>query len=74
MFPDVTYCVLLLLAFSTPGPRGTHDVCTVSLEKQLVSRLQCQRKKLEEYPGKEEMGDVKQMFSFHCLLQMQPSN
>lgn len=74
MFPDVTYCVLLLLAISTSFHRGTHDVCTASLEKWLVSRLQYQRDKLEEYPGKEEMDDVKQMFSFNCLLQMQLSN
>lgn len=74
MFPDVTYCVLLLLAISPSFHRGTHDVCTASLEKRLVSRLQYQRDKPEEYPGKEEMGDVKQMFSFNCLLPMQPSN
>lgn len=73
MFPDVTYSVLLLLAISTSFHRGTHDVCTGLLEKWLVSRLQYQRDKLEEYPGKEETDDVKQMFPFNCLLQMQPS-
>lgn len=43
---DVSRCYLLCLV--APGPRGTYDVCTVSLEKWLVSRLQCQRKKPEE--------------------------
>lgn len=74
MFPDVTYCVLLLLASSTSFHRGTHDVCTAPLEKRLLSGLQHQRDKPEECPGEEEMDDVKQMFSFNCLLQMQPSN
>lgn len=74
LIPDVPRRVLLLLATSPAFHTGTPDVCTALLQGWLVSRLQHQRDKAEEYPGTGETADVKQMFALNCLLQRQPSN